>query len=611
MSASDKDTVYIDVDDEITSIIDKVVSSKERIVALVLPKRAAVLQSIVNMKLLKRAADEKKKRLVLITSETALMPLAGAAGLHVAKTLQSRPTIPISGVIDDSTEELNEGDSVSFADQAVSATGSGLDDIDDFDSDAAGTTSIGELAGPAAATPLALAAADDFETIELDDAGNEENGAEAIAAADSPKNQKKDKKNNKAKKNKDKNLAVPNFNRFRMMLILGFLGVVGLGVLLFVCLAVLPKATITINTDTSDIKLSSLLSLDPKATSVSKDGGVVPAGFQEKQQSSSQQVASTGQQNNGQTAHGSATIALNNCNVDQVTIPAGTGLSTNGLTYITQSAVSLTSIKVGGKCNPSNFSNVYSQSVNVVAQKAGAQFNIDDGTKLSVASAGDGSYSSSDLSAKANGTIGGGTDNIVKVVAQADIDGARAKLASQDSTAAKTTLSQALVQAGYRALDVTFSAGTPAVSPSAAVGTASDTVTVTQVVTYSMYGVKDSDVTQFVTARVNKQIDPTKQTILNDGVSSAEYKLTSTTPEQVTAQTTSVAGPDIKPDTVKSQVAGKKSGEITTMLKLDPGVTDVKVKFSPFWVSSAPKSKNKITVVFVKSQSSSTNGTHP
>src|SRR5438105_15331795 len=91
-----KDTVYVDVDDEITAIIDKVEAAKQKIVALVLPKRAATLQSIVNMRLLKRSADNAGKNVVLITSETALLPLAGAAGLHVAKNLQSKPEIPPS-----------------------------------------------------------------------------------------------------------------------------------------------------------------------------------------------------------------------------------------------------------------------------------------------------------------------------------------------------------------------------------------------------------------------------------------------------------------------------------------------------------------------------------
>jgi hypothetical protein len=37
-----RDTIYVDIDDEITGIIDKVRGSNAKIVALVLPKRAAV-----------------------------------------------------------------------------------------------------------------------------------------------------------------------------------------------------------------------------------------------------------------------------------------------------------------------------------------------------------------------------------------------------------------------------------------------------------------------------------------------------------------------------------------------------------------------------------------
>ena len=63
MSAPSKDTIYIDIDDEITAIIDKLRGSSAKVVAFVLPKRATTLQSIVNMKLLKRAADQEKEKL--------------------------------------------------------------------------------------------------------------------------------------------------------------------------------------------------------------------------------------------------------------------------------------------------------------------------------------------------------------------------------------------------------------------------------------------------------------------------------------------------------------------------------------------------------------------
>ena len=90
-----KDTIYVDVEDEITTIIDKVKNSSNKLVALVMPKRSSVLQSTVNMKLLKRAADSSKKQLVLITAETSLLPLAAEIGLPVAKNLQSKPAIPV------------------------------------------------------------------------------------------------------------------------------------------------------------------------------------------------------------------------------------------------------------------------------------------------------------------------------------------------------------------------------------------------------------------------------------------------------------------------------------------------------------------------------------
>jgi hypothetical protein len=110
MAASNKDTIYIDIDDEITGIIDKLRASNGKIVALVLPKRASVFQSIVNMKLLKRAADESKKNLVLITSEAGLLPLAGASGIHVAKTLTSKPEIPTGPASDEDLDEVVDQD---------------------------------------------------------------------------------------------------------------------------------------------------------------------------------------------------------------------------------------------------------------------------------------------------------------------------------------------------------------------------------------------------------------------------------------------------------------------------------------------------------------------
>ena len=59
-----KDVIYIDVEDDITTIISKIKASKERIIALVPPRRIGVLQSAVNIRLLARAATSADKNCV-------------------------------------------------------------------------------------------------------------------------------------------------------------------------------------------------------------------------------------------------------------------------------------------------------------------------------------------------------------------------------------------------------------------------------------------------------------------------------------------------------------------------------------------------------------------
>ena len=82
-----KDVIYIDVDDDVTAIIGKIKKSKEKIVAIVPPKRVGSLQSAVNLRLLERMAKTDNKQLVLITNNHALVALAASAKIPVAKNL--------------------------------------------------------------------------------------------------------------------------------------------------------------------------------------------------------------------------------------------------------------------------------------------------------------------------------------------------------------------------------------------------------------------------------------------------------------------------------------------------------------------------------------------
>lgn len=584
MTTPGKQTIYVDVDDEITTIIDKMNSTDARVIALVLPKRASVFQSIVNMKLLKRRADSAKKHLVLITSEAGLLPLAGAVGIHVAPTLQSKPEIPAAPAQSDTPEEIDEAVSLGNDEPARDAQ----------------NMSIGALA--ASHAPGINDLADDV--VEIDNApkkihdknplvSGQQPSRELAAAAAAPKVGHNDSKKGKKK------FSIPNFLSFRKWVVLGVLALIVFIILLFVAFKVLPSAAITIKTNTTSVNAEAQATLDTTATSVDTDQGTVPAQIQQQQKAYTASVPATGQKNLGNKATGSVTMTAQACAPNLGTpdsLPAGTGISANGLTFITQEAASFSFAGFsGGSC-----ANYKSSPIDITAQQAGSQYNV-NGASFTV---------SSDSNISASGSTTGGTDNIVKVVQQSDIDSAKQKLnIDGDKSNMQQQLQHNLENAGLYALTTTFTAKASPATSSANVDDQATNITVTENVTYTMYGTKQSDLKKVIDASVNKQIDTTKQSIQDDGLSGADIAVPtpgSGNQLKINISSTATVGPHLDVDQLKQEAAGKKSGQVKSLIKNNPGVLDVQVKYSPFWVTSAP-SANKITVQFQKTSGNDNN----
>lgn len=566
--AKDKDTIYIDIDDEITGIIDKVKASDANITALVLPKRATVFQSIVNMKLLKRAADEANRNLVLITSEAGLLPLAGAAGIHVAKTLTSKPEIPLGP-------------------QAVEEAEEAVEEPADAE------PTVGQLAGD---TPPPPPADGGVETLVLDDEDTPPEETPSAAQKAKPK------------KPKNKKLKIPNFERFRLLLILGGLAIVLIiAILIFITVA-LPKATINVKTDATNIDTNLGLSLSTGAKSLDPPSGTIPAKLASQQKTYTQTVPTTGQKNTGNKASGSITITAQYCgsipSQPPPDVPSGTGVSNNGQTYITQQNTSFQAGGVPAGNNCLNFSATGSTSI--TAQSGGSSYNV-SGVPFSVS----GSYSG--YAMKGSGSASGGTDNIVQSVNQNDINNAKSKIISDDS-AMKQTLQSQLKGENQYPIMATYNASQPTATSSANVGDQTSSVTVTEVFTYTMFGVNKDDLNTLIKDQVNGQIDTSKQSILDTGLGQAVFNVNtlSATSAQLTMSTKAIAGPALDVNGIKRMAAGKRAGEIKSELSNNPDVTSVDVSISPFWVSNVPKKTDRIKVIIAKptntKASSSANG---
>lgn len=83
-----KKVLYTEIDDEVTSIYDRLKQLKMKNVYIVVPKRAIVFQSIVNLKILKRKAEDLEKNIYIITNDPNGIKLAKQVGLVVYDKLE-------------------------------------------------------------------------------------------------------------------------------------------------------------------------------------------------------------------------------------------------------------------------------------------------------------------------------------------------------------------------------------------------------------------------------------------------------------------------------------------------------------------------------------------
>ncbi|MEF3691858.1 MAG: hypothetical protein V3574_02245 [Candidatus Moraniibacteriota bacterium] len=94
-------TFYIDVDEEVNSIITRIRKSSAKYNILVVTNRALIMQSAVSLKLIKREAERLDKRIIFVTKDERAMAVAKKIGFVVKNSLEE-----LRGVISDNDLRL-------------------------------------------------------------------------------------------------------------------------------------------------------------------------------------------------------------------------------------------------------------------------------------------------------------------------------------------------------------------------------------------------------------------------------------------------------------------------------------------------------------------------
>lgn len=543
-----KSVVYIDTEDDITSIIDRVKASESDIVALVPPKRIGVLQSIVNLKLLQRGAAGAKKRVVLITNDQSLQSLAGGVKIPTAKNLQSRPEVAAVTVPETDDDNIIKGEDMSVGDMDR-RMGDGQAQIEERPAQAA---ALGEAA------------------LGAQTASND--------AAPAPK---------KTPKSGPK---VPNFSNFRKRLLLGGGLAILLAIFLYWALWLAPHATVAITAQTESVSVDRPLSLAPDANAEDLKNNTLSPVTEQVKKTASQEFAATGKKTVGKKADGTAVIS--NCETDDpITIKAGTALSANGLNFITASSVQIP----GGEGNLfTGCTEAGRASVKISAQDIGDKYNVAGGTQFAVAGFSDGVRASTP-----NGTSGGSKRQIT-VVSEGDVAAARQKLADKDNGGAKQELTQKFNGEQY-VISQSFQSSIDASSVSPGVGEEADKATLTVETTYTLSAVGKQGLGAILDQAIQDEVSNEDQKKIYDNglgnVSVAEYQDLGGGQATMRVRTTGYVGAQIDESRLKTEMRGKQYGEIKALVNKLPNVKEVNVDFSPFWVNSV-SDKEDIDIKF-------------
>ena len=534
-----KDVIYIDVEDDITAIITKVKAAKEKIVALVPPKRVGVLQSAVNLRLLDRAASQADKRLVLITNNTALKALAASTQLPVAKNLQSKPEVPQMIDVDADSEDIIDGAQLP----------------------------VGELART---VPGGAA---------IDNAVRE-NAAEEITKATPPTAGQPPKK-----PRTKSGIKVPNFNSFRKKLVIAIIAGILLISFLVWAFFFAPRATVIISARATESSANARVGLGEKLTTSFSEETLKTATQQQKKDVSIE-FDPTGTKEVGEKANGNMKLTRTSTSSTPIQVPAGTSFTANGLTFKSTESATLpgSSVGPGGIEQPS-------VTVSVEAAEIGDEYNLSAR-----------SYQSNigGFSAQGSNMTGGDSEEIT-IVSETDVQAAADQLAKQDSDAVKEQLKSEFNDT-FIVLDQTFKIdnGDPQSSP--AVGEeASGKAKLTATITYTLSAVARADVDRFLNDYFAKQIEgQDDRRIYDNGSGDVTFTNIASSDDGFTGNVVATAkiGPKIEDDRVKDLAKGKRYGEIQSSLESIQGIDSVDVKFWPFWVSSAPNDPNKINVEF-------------
>ena len=527
--------IYLEPDEEITSVIDKIKKAPSTNLGLVIPRDATLLQSVVNLRLLSREANSLGKKISVVTSDKIGRNLAAQIGLPVFASIEEQKPIFSPRGPEISTDEVLE-------------------------------------VNPPEEKPL-------------------ENNADipGVKVQQYQSNQNSSKPNPVLWKRHEKPTISPSLSTSSVKHILNkkdtdykklhkiLWPILGVFIILsaVATFLLLPKATVTVFIPSTDLKKTLTLAVSDQVKQSNLEQNVFPGTLVESSGDKTAKFTATGKKDIGTKTKGKI-VLKNDFDSNNHNIPAGSQLTSSSKTFLTQTAVTIP---------PATISNMKpvsgTVSVEIEAENPGADYNIKAGrfSILSLSAA-----QQSGIYGQSLNDLIGGESRQVQVVSQKDYDDAKNSLVKDLTDSVGKDIQKKI--GSKKLIEKALVVSDPEVTSSAKVdGEATDfdmTVKLkNQALVYT-----DSEFQNFIIKIVSKDLSSDKKVTiaksedLNLTVDKTAYDKGQM---DLTVNVLVKVSDEVSTDKIKQAVLGKKVSEISGIIKNLSGITRVEVSQQPSW----------------------------
>lgn len=520
--------LYLEIDEEITSVIDRLKKTAEADIHLVVPKEAALIQSIVNLKLLKRQADNLGKQIQIITHDKVGRNLAEQVGIHSVSRIGEEAKIP-EKIASEPPSEVQYREKEPVVEETKEVV---------------------------------------FKKGAVLDKSEKEEPTSNVAEAD------KGDKDRGAQKKKMSEL-LPKFPHKKFIIIAS---VLGLFLLIFLYIYV-PMTNIKLKILSEKQDMTAEFAIDKETKDVNQSSGTIPGDLITVDKTVTKKYPSSGKKNIGAKAQGSITVRNAYSTLSQ-TLVAGTRFEANGLIYRTQSDVEVPGYSDSGGGNIT----AGTANVSAAAESPGDQYNISSSSFHIPAFAGTAKYDK--ITGASVGQLSGGSTKEVKVVSAGDIAEAKktfgvdanneVKKEGQDKMKKDETLDDKAQKTSVGTLSVSKNADDEA-----------DEFSVSAPVAFKGLAYKKDDLTKVAFENFKGKTGPNKQ-ILEEKLDSADISFNDIDLEKGTATGEAKAslhiGTKIDEKKLKDEISGKGESKAREYITSLEGIDSVEMSFFPgFW----------------------------